>query len=99
MDFFQTISVPAIVISVYGVLAVYKSVFKNDKFNTFIPLLAALIGAFFGIMMYLGFPDMIPADNVCAAAIIGAASGWAATGVHQTGKQLKSGGAQNDREK
>lgn len=91
MDFIQTISIPSIVVAVYGVMFVLKSAFNSEKFNAFIPLIAALVGAVFGVLLYVGFPDLIPATNFCSAIIIGAASGWAATGMHQTGKQLKGG--------
>lgn len=91
MDFIQTISIPSIVVVVYGVMFVLKSALNSERFNAFIPLIAALVGGVFGVLLYVGFPDLIPATNFCSAIIIGAASGWAATGMHQTGKQLKGG--------
>ena len=91
MDLIQTIRVPVIVSIVYGLLAMAKSAIKSERFNHFIPLLAAMLGAVLGLILWIGMPELIPATNACAALIIGAASGWAATGAHQTGKQLKGG--------
>ena len=88
MDFIQTISIPSIVVAVYGVMFVLKSAFNSERFNAFIPLIAALVGAVFGVLLYVGFPDLVPANNFCSAIIIGAASGWAATGANQTFKKI-----------
>jgi hypothetical protein len=91
MDLIQTISVPVIVSIVYGLIAMAKSAIKSERFNHFIPLLAAVLGAVLGLVLWIGMPELIPATNACAALIIGAASGWAATGAHQSVKQLKGG--------
>lgn len=88
MDFIQTISIPSIVATVYCVMYILKSAFNNNKFNTFIPLIAAIVGSGFGVLLYLGFPEVIPAKNIFSAIIIGAASGWAATGANQTFKKI-----------
>lgn len=92
MDIVQTISLPIIVSVVYAVMGVLKAEIKSERFNTFIPLISATLGAVIGVVIYLGYPECIPAGNVCAAIIIGAASGWAATGANQTIKQIKKGG-------
>lgn len=89
MEFVQTISVPVIVSIVYGVISLLKAVIKNKTFYHLIPLLAAALGAILGLVIWIGMPELIPAANACAALIIGAASGWAATGANQTYKQLK----------
>ena len=93
MDIIQTISVPIIVSIVYGVMGILKATIKSDRFNTFIPVIAAVLGAILGVIFFFGYPELIPAGNVCAALIIGAASGWAATGANQTIKQIKKGGS------
>lgn len=92
MDILQTISVPIIAAVVYCLMEAAKIAAKNETFNDYIPLLSLAIGAVTGIAVFFGFPDLIPAENVFAAAIIGAASGWAATGANQTWKKMKAGG-------
>ena len=88
MELAQTISVPVIVSIVYGIISLLKTVIKNKTFYHFIPLLAAALGAILGLIIWIGMPELIPAANDCAALIIGAVSGWAATGAHQTAKQI-----------
>ena len=58
--------------------------------NKWIPVICGALGAVLGIVaLTIGMPDFPAADYLTAAAI-GGASGLAATGVHQVGKQLKS---------
>lgn len=58
--------------------------------NKWIPVICGALGAVLGIVaLAIGMPDFPAADYLTAAAI-GGASGLAATGVHQVGKQLKS---------
>ena len=92
VNMIQIMTVPVIVSTVYGLLAILKAAIKSERFNTFIPIAAVLFGSLLGVLFYFGLPELIPAGNVCAALIIGAASGWAATGAHQTVKQIKKGG-------
>ena len=91
MDILQTISVPIIAAVVYCLMEAAKIAAKSETFNDYIPLLSLALGAITGVAVFFGFPDLIPAENVLAAAIIGAASGWAATGANQTYKKLKAG--------
>jgi hypothetical protein len=89
MDVLQTISVPIIAAVVYCIMEAAKIAAKNETFNDYIPLLSLALGAVTGIAVFFGFPELIPAENVLAAAIIGAASGWAATGANQTFKKIQ----------
>ena len=58
--------------------------------NKWIPIICGIFGAVVGVIaFYLGMPDF-PANDVITAAAVGAASGFAATGVNQVGKQLSS---------
>ena len=55
--------------------------------SKFIPLLCVGLGAILGIAAFLLIPAF-PADDWLMALAIGMASGWAATGAHQSVKQL-----------
>lgn len=56
--------------------------------NKWIPVLCGVAGMILGIgALYLGVPDF-PATDVMTAAAVGGASGLAATGLDQVGKQL-----------
>lgn len=56
--------------------------------NKWIPTICGIVGVVLGIVaFYIGVPDF-PASDVITAAAVGAASGFAATGVNQVGKQL-----------
>jgi hypothetical protein len=89
MEIFETISVPFIVASVYVFVEALKAISKNSKFNNFIPVISVILGAAIGVLIYCGFPQAIVAENVYQAVLIGAASGWAATGANQTYKKIK----------
>lgn len=56
----------------------------DDKF---IPVIVALFGAALGVVGFYTMPEF-PTDSLLDAIAAGIASGWAATGVHQTWKQL-----------
>lgn len=56
--------------------------------NKWIPTICGIAGVVLGIVaFYIDVPDF-PANDVITAAAVGAASGFAATGVNQVGKQL-----------
>lgn len=60
----------------------------NDKW---IPVIVGGAGIVLGIIsMYVGMPEF-PATDLVTAAAVGAASGFAATGIHQATKQLSKG--------
>lgn len=85
----EATSVPVIVAIVYGSMELYKIVFKGkEKFIKLIPIIAAVLGALLGIVAYYAAPEIIAADNILTAILIGGASGFAATGTHQIFKQL-----------
>lgn len=57
--------------------------------NKWIPVICGMSGVVLGILaLYLGVPDFPAADPLSAAAV-GGASGLAATGLDQIGKQMK----------
>lgn len=86
MDF-GIATVLAITVLTYIVGAIVKAT-KLD--NKWIPIICGIFGAVVGVIaFYIGMPDF-PANDVITAAAVGAASGFAATGVNQVGKQLSS---------
>lgn len=87
MDILGFAAVPAIVVIVYLLAQLYKGVVQSEKLVQLIPPLCGLAGLVLGVVCYFVTPDAIPADNIIAAAAIGAASGFAATGVNQALKQ------------
>lgn len=89
LNFVEILSVPAIVSVVYGALTVYKKAVEGkEKLIKIIPVLAAVIGIILGIIAYYAMPEIIAADNIFTAILIGGASGLAATGTNQIFKQL-----------
>lgn len=84
----EIVSVPVIVALVYGAMAIYRHVVTAEKWIKLIPVWAALLGAILGIIAFYAIPDIIPADNIFTAILIGGASGLAATGTNQIYKQL-----------
>ena len=88
-QYLELISVPAIAAVVYWVIYLIKSVVNNEKFNRFIPLIAAGLGVVFGVIAYFALPAIIPAQNAIVAIVIGGASGLTATGTNQIFKQLE----------
>lgn len=87
----EIISVPVIVGIVYFVMAVYKTLIKNAPaiWTSLIPVWAAVLGIGLGILAYYCVPEVMPADNVLVAVLIGLSSGLGAVGVHQVGKQIE----------
>ena len=88
METIEIISIPAIVTVVCAVMQMMKKTVASERFDRVIPLLSVLLGAALGGLAFYIYPALIPADSPVVAILIGAASGWAATGAHQTGKQL-----------
>ncbi len=87
-SYLELISVPAIAAIVFAVISAVKYAVNNVKFDRFVPLISALLGAVCGLICFYALPEIIPAHNVVAALVIGGASGLTATGTHQLVKQL-----------
>ncbi len=87
--FTEIVTIPAIAAIVYAVIDIIKTACGgNEKFKRFIPLIAALLGAFCGAVCFYAAPEVIGANNLVIAIVIGAASGLSATGANQLVKQL-----------
>ena len=87
-QYLELISVPAIAAVVYWIINIIKTAVKNETFNRFIPLIAAVLGVICGVVCFYAIPSIIPAENIVVAIIIGGASGLTATGTNQIIKQL-----------
>ena len=96
MNIVETISVPVIVAAVYAIIEVCKTIIKRESFRNYIPVVSVACGAIIGLIMYCGFPQIIVADNAIQAFVIGAASGWAATGANQAYKKIRNIGIGGD---
>ena len=90
----QIVCVPLIVSAVYGIIELYKMLVKNKKdiWLKFIPVIALVIGGLLGVALFFIAPQLIVAENVWFALIVGMASGLSATGTNQIFKQLKKVG-------
>lgn len=87
-------TIPAIVALVYGAIELLKLVAFNGKEHLmrFIPVIAGVIGAVFGIAAFFAFPALVPVAEWWSAALMGLASGLSAVGVNQIKKQGEKGG-------
>ena len=87
MDF---ISVPIIVVCCYMIGEIYKVIFKKkSKAYKLIPILVALVGGLFGVVIFYTEPKvMFNVDNFYSALLIGLLSGFASTGANQVVKQM-----------
>lgn len=88
MNITEIVTVPVIVGFCYLVGYLVK-LFKNEKLNDFIPGICIVIGIVLGLVSFYTIPDLVPASNWLAAAVIGGFSGLSATGVNQVVKKLK----------
>jgi hypothetical protein len=82
-------SVPAIVTIVYWTVNLIKYTFKsNEKLMRFVPLIAAGLGVLYSVICFFAMPNILPADNLLVAIVLGGASGLTATGFNQVIKQI-----------
>lgn len=90
----EIICVPAIVAVVFMLMEVYKKVIAKgrEKYLSFIPIIAGVLGMVFGIVFFYAFPSVIGTSNLAYAIILGLFSGLSATGCNQIFKQLKKFG-------
>lgn len=88
MNITEIVTVPVIVGFCYLVGYLVK-LFKNEKLNDFIPGICIVIGIVLGLVSFYTIPDIVPASDWLAAAVIGGFSGLSATGVNQVVKKLK----------
>lgn len=85
MDISTIGSVGAITVICMLVATIVKSTKMDSKW---IPALCGIMGAVLGVASFYLMPDF-PAQDLISAVAVGIVSGLAATGVHQTYRQLK----------
>ena len=92
----EIVCVPIIVTAVYGIVELYKLVTKSKSeiYLKIIPLIALCLGGGFGVLLFFTIPQVVGAETVWVALIIGACSGLSATGCNQIFKQLKKVGVE-----
>lgn len=56
--------------------------------DNWLPAICGVVGAILGVVALYVSPGLIPATDILSAIAIGSVSGFAATGVHQVGKQF-----------
>lgn len=84
----EVVSVPVIVALVYGLMELYKVIFKSEKAKNIIPIVAGILGAVLGVVAFFVVPAVVPVDNALLSAFVGLCSGLTATGSNQIVKQL-----------
>lgn len=81
----------------YWVINIIKhAVGKNEKFKRFIPLIATGLGVICGVICYFALPEIIPADNIVVAIVLGGSSGLTSIGANQMIRQLLKKEESND---
>lgn len=85
MDILDISAIPVITVICFLAAEVAKLTPMKDEW---IPALCGVCGALLGVVALYVAPELIPATDVLSAIAIGVVSGFAATGVHQLGKQL-----------
>lgn len=91
MEFFENFAaVPALVLIVYLAAEGLKLV-KDGMLKKYIPVFCGAFGGLLGVIAYILAPDFIMADNYFTAIAVGIISGFSATGIHQTFKQISKG--------
>ena len=83
---------PLIAAAVYAVIELLKAVWfdRNADKKKYLPLIAGVLGALLGAVLYFAVPAAVPASEWYSAVLIGLASGLSAVGINQIGKQLGS---------
>ena len=90
----EIICVPAIVAVVYVLIEAYKKMIAKgrEKWLNFVPLIATVLGGILGVAVFYIAPQIIIANSVWVALIVGLCSGLSATGTNQIFKQLEKYG-------
>ena len=85
----EIIIIPVFTAIVYTIIEILKNITGNpDNFKKFIPAIACALGIVCALVAFFFVPGVLPTANVVVAAVIGGASGLAATGVYENIKNL-----------
>ena len=83
-------TMPFIIFTVYILTELLKTfVIKADTQRKGLPIIAAIMGGFIAIMLYIFMPETTNFSDIINAATDGMASGFAAVGCNQVYKQFK----------
>ncbi len=85
MDILGIAAIPVITIICYLIAEAVKATALDNKW---LPIICGTLGGALGVVARYVSPELIPATDVLTAIAIGIVSGFAATGIHQTFKQL-----------
>lgn len=85
MDILGITAIPVITVICYLVAEAVKATALDNKW---LPIICGTLGGVLGVVAQFVAPSLIPAPDVLTAIAIGIVSGFAATGIHQTIKQL-----------
>ena len=88
MDILGIAGIPAITVICFLVAEAIKATALDNKW---LPVICGSLGGVLGVVALLLSPAIIPATDALTAIAIGIVSGFAATGIHQSIKQLKEG--------
>lgn len=95
MDFTEMGFVPVAAIVIFCLL-VGKTWKTADRLNNkWIPVVCGTVGGILGIVAMF-VVDGFPANDILSAIAYGIVSGFSATGIHQSVKQLSEGGGDNE---
>lgn len=85
----EIITIPVISAIVYAIVEIIKTATNSsDKLKRFIPLIAGGLGVACAMIAFFFVPGVLPTDNGFIAAVVGGASGLAATGIYENIKNL-----------
>lgn len=85
MDILGIAGIPAITVIAFLVAEAIKATALDNKW---LPVICGALGGVLGVVALLLSPAIIPAADALTAIAIGIVSGFAATGIHQSIKQL-----------
>lgn len=88
MDILGIAAIPVITVICFLIAEAIKA---TELDNKWLPVICGTLGGILGVVALFAAPQIIPATDVLTAIAIGIVSGFAATGIHQSFKQLKEG--------
>ena len=88
MDILVIAAIPVITVICYLIAEAIKATALDNKW---LPVICGSLGGILGVVALYVSPSITPATDILTAIAIGIVSGFAATGIHQSVKQLKEG--------
>lgn len=86
INFLDIAAIPAITVIAFLVAEIVKQIPGLD--SAWVPAICGVVGGILGVVALYTSPQLMPATDIISAIAIGIVSGLAATGAHQTFKQL-----------